>query len=165
MNTDLLLSACELLRDVTPLKSDCGQLCGAACCRDNGEAGSGVWLLPGESSEKMKWGEIIPCVMPETKTTARMLVCRGKCVREARPFMCRIFPLSPFYSKKNAKWSVRMDRRAAALCPLFAYGKKGLSPEFVQKAKQAVSLLASDDGYRTLLETLEREEAAFRIEL
>ena len=58
-----------------------------------------------------------------------------------------------------------MDRRAAALCPLYGYGKTGLDREFVEQAEQAVQLLAVSPKYLSWLKALEQEEAAYRLEL
>ena len=165
MDKELLIRASELLADLTPLSSDCGLLCSGACCKDNGEAGSGVWLLPGEETAERPWADIKKTNAPVTKTAFETIYCRGMCERDKRPFLCRIFPLSPFYSEKKGCWSVRMDRRAAALCPLFSYGIKALKPEFVSACREAVQLIAGDPEGEALLRILEAEEAAFRFDL
>ena len=165
MFSEKLAKALALLENVTPLSTDCGCLCGAACCRDNGEAGSGVWLLEGESGENMNWGHVAEEKMPVTGRAVRTLYCDGMCDRHLRPFMCRIFPLSPYFSRKKQAWDVRMDRRAAAVCPLFGYGKIGLSPEFTSACAEAVRILAEDPQGEELLEALQSEEAAYRMEL
>lgn len=165
MDREILTKASDLLAELTPLSSDCGLLCGGACCKDNGEAGSGVWLLPGEEETERPWADISQTLTPVTKTAFETIYCRGMCERSRRPFLCRIFPLSPFYSLKKGCWSVRMDRRAAALCPLFSYGIKGLKPEFVSACRRAVQMIACDPDGEALLKILEAEEAAFRFEL
>ena len=165
LDKELLRRASELLADLTPLSSDCGLLCGGACCKDNGEAGSGVWLLPGEEDIPHDWAETKTTKTPVTQTELHMIYCRGMCERDKRPFLCRIFPLSPFFSEKKGCWSVRMDRRAAALCPLFSYGVRGLKPEFVEACREAVQLLSEDPEGEELLRILEKEESAFRFEL
>jgi len=165
MYTDDLKAALSLLECSTPLNSDCGLLCNGACCRDNGEAGSGVWLLPQEDDTQMDWGDVKQELSPATHAKMNTLYCRGMCKRQYRPFMCRIFPLSPYYSKKQQAWDVRMDRRAAAVCPLFGYGKKGLSSEFVNNAREAVRILSGSGEGQAVLEMLEAEESVFRMEL
>ena len=166
MNTQILAEALDLLKDVTPLKTDCGKYCDAACCKDNGEAGSCVWLLPGEDDDiVMAWAEVRLSVMPVTHSEVQAIYCNKPCEREYRPFLCRIFPLTPYYSHKRQRWSVRMDRRAAAICPLYGWGKSGLSSEFVLNAERAVQLLATDGDYLEALKELEAEKAAYRIEL
>ena len=41
-------AARELLKDLTPLKTDCGRLCQGACCQ--GDEGTGMLLFPGEDA-------------------------------------------------------------------------------------------------------------------
>ena len=45
---EAVLRARELLRDVTPLRRDCGQICGAACCGCDEDGQGGMLLLAGE---------------------------------------------------------------------------------------------------------------------
>ncbi|MBQ6646345.1 MAG: hypothetical protein IJM56_06665 [Clostridia bacterium] len=166
MDLNILSEALHCLAAVTPLKTDCGEYCGAACCKDNGEAGSGVWLLPGEDDESpIAWAKLYLSKMPVCGEEVHTVYCLKPCQREARPFLCRIFPLSPYYSNKKQCWSVRMDRRAAAICPLYSWGKNGLSSEFVSAAERAVQLLSQDEDYLEVLKKLEAEEAAYRFEL
>ena len=165
MKTDILQSARDLLKDVTPLKADCGLYCDRACCKDTGEAGSCVWLLPGEDGESMNWGKQYKSEMPVTKASVRALYCAAPCERDFRPFLCRIFPLTPYFSDKKQLWSVRMDRRAAAVCPMYGCGKKGLRADFVKAAEEAVQILASDAEYEAFLKRLEAEETAYRMTL
>ncbi len=165
MNADILNKTLSLLENVTPLKTDCGLLCGASCCRDNGEAGSAVWLLPGEEDGDFSWAEVSDTATPVTGTPMKQIYCNAFCERTKRPFLCRIFPLSPYYSKTKSIWSVRMDRRAAALCPLFMCGIRGLDPVFTGTCREAVRLIASDPEGEQLLRILEAEEDAYRFEL
>ena len=37
MSIETLTAARELLRDLTPLKSNCGRICGGACCQPDPE--------------------------------------------------------------------------------------------------------------------------------
>ena len=43
-----VLTARALLSNLTPLKSDCGRLCGGACCQ--GDDATGMLLFPGEEA-------------------------------------------------------------------------------------------------------------------
>ncbi len=166
MNKEILDKALALLENVTPLRTDCGLLCGNACCKDNGDAGSAVWLLPGEEETDYPWAEVTETVTPVTGTLLRQIYCKGFCAREKRPFLCRIFPLSPHFSIKKGVWSVRMDRRAAALCPLFICGGiKGLDPVFTETCREAIRLIAANPEGEQILKILELEEDAFRFEL
>ena len=160
-----LRAALDLLSDITPLKHDCGCLCDSACCRDEGELGSLVWLLPGEEDTPMPWADLVTTAMPVIQTQISAISCNGPCSRSDRPFCCRIFPLSPYYSEKRQEWDVRMDRRAAPICPLFRYGKAGLDPAFVEAARRAVRLLAGDPKWEQWLMQLQSEESAYRMEL
>ena len=162
---ETLSRALKLLKNTTPLKQDCGGLCASACCKDEGELGASVWLAPGEEAAKMPWGSVSDAVMPVTQTWVSALYCHAPCNRDLRPFMCRIFPLSPYYSQKRGEWDVRIDRRAAPVCPLFRYGKASLDPAFVEAARRAVRLLAEEPGWESWLKKLEAEEAAYRMEL
>ena len=157
-------NASALLENVTPLKTDCGLLCSAACCTDNGEAGSCVWLLPGEEAG-CDWGSVSSAVLPVTGIKLNSLYCTSPCTRSRRPFMCRIFPLSPYYSVKRGIWDVRMDRRAAAVCPLFKSGVRGLNPDFISAARAAVTMLSEDAEGLKLLKALYAEEDACRLSL
>lgn len=142
MDKNILLQARALLNDVTPLKTDCGLLCKHACCLPDEDGQGGVYLFPGEEEFTGAWGEITDAEMLPG-APAKMLVCRGMCDRNLRPLACRFFPLTPIRLKSGA-WSVRMDRRAFALCPLCPHGANGLDPAFVAAAKQAIALIASD---------------------
>ena len=152
----------SLLMNVTPLKTDCGLLCDHACCKPSADSGDSVWLFPGEEEIDMSWGEITDIRLPVTNTEAKSLFCRDYCARESRPFQCMIFPLVPYFSKKQNAWSVRMDRRAYMVCPLTGYSKKGLNPEFVENAEKAVRILSETETGERFLQALAREESVYR---
>jgi hypothetical protein len=152
---ELVIRAMELLTDVTPLKSDCGDICGAACCQEP-EDGSitGMALFPGEEQlyrAKSDWYKIYY----DSRGRNPVLVCKGECPREERPLACRIFPLTP-YSKKG-KLSVRMDARAFPMCPLYRHCKKGLSPQFVRAVEEAAQILWQGDRLRVFIEETSRQ--------
>lgn len=159
MDKQILARARELLNDVTPLKTDCGLLCGHACCLPDEDGQGGVYLFPGEREMTGGWGDIIPSEMLPG-VPADMLMCRGMCDRDLRPLACRFFPLTPIKLKSGA-WSVRMDRRAFALCPLCPHGANGLDPAFVQAAKEAINLIASDPDGLEFLENWRALEKQF----
>ena len=48
MNKEILEHARALLLNLTPLRQDCGALCGGACCTPDEEDRSGMMLFPGE---------------------------------------------------------------------------------------------------------------------
>ena len=88
---DALFSAREKLNDVTPLKRDCGRVCGARCCRSCEGEETGMLLFPGE--EELYTGREGWQVL-DTET-GRLAVCPGRCDRDERPLACRLFPLLP----------------------------------------------------------------------
>ena len=85
MEKDTVLRARALIGERTPLRSDCGQLCGAACCQADEDGQGGMYLFPGE--EALLHGE--------DSDFAPIYTCDGTCARENRPLACRIFPLTP----------------------------------------------------------------------
>ena len=150
--TDLerIVKARELLRDVTPLRHDCGRLCGAACCADpqDGEL-LGMELFPGEKAlyaPKSAWYKLYPA------HGSCVLVCTQGCPRGERPLACRIFPLVPYV--KNGRMLVRVDPRSAPVCPLFAQGKRALDPAFVTAVTQAMTLLWESPVMRDYIQGL-----------
>ena len=145
--------------DTTPMKADCGTLCGAACCQPDSDGQGGVALLPGEAEllENIDWGTI----ERDTAMDAPMLVCSGPCAREKRPFLCRVFPLCPVIGK-DGSWTVRMDARARAVCPLANSGLRALDPDFVRGAAKAARLLAGDADGEAFLKRWAAIEAEFR---
>ena len=47
---EALLAARAVLEDVTPLKGDCGRVCGGACCEPDEDGKGGMLLFPGEET-------------------------------------------------------------------------------------------------------------------
>jgi len=157
MSPDILLRAREAIGDRTPMRFDCGALCGAACCQSDADGQGGVHLFPGEEAllEDCGWGRIVPDGL------APMLVCRGTCDRAARPLGCRIFPLTPVRGK-NGLWTVRMDARARAMCPLAAHGLSGLDPAFPRAVRAALRIVAGEAEGDAFLEKWAALEAEYR---
>ena len=124
-----VLAARELLDHLTPLKTDCGRLCGAACCQ--GDENTGMLLFPGEETlyENCAFADVLPLDYSLGGTQAHLLVCRGRCEREMRPLACRLFPLFLKF-KENGVTKLRIDARAKSVCPLTDYGIKSLDPDF-----------------------------------
>ena len=60
MNAELIARAYAAIGENTPLKTDCGPLCGAACCFADEDDQGGVCLLPGEEAQLQGicWGRI-----------------------------------------------------------------------------------------------------------
>ena len=146
---EAVLQARELLRELTPLRQDCGRYCGGACCQSDEDGQGGMLLFPGE--------EALYRQLPEGFSIAedrgavpdgKLLVCGGFCRREDRPLSCRLFPLLP--TRRGAC----LDRRAWSVCPLMDSGVKGLAPEFVAAVKQAGRLLYSCQEHAGFLDAV-----------
>jgi Fe-S-cluster containining protein len=153
---DALDRARELLRDVTPLLSDCGRSCGNACCQSDGTEENGMLLFPGEERyyEGCSWARIA-----KDRLGSR-LICKGKCPREERPLGCRIFPLAILVAGQEEggfKAKTTMDVRAWPVCPLMKFGRRGLYEVFVREVGEAASLLMKDPEQRRFLQAVTEE--------
>ena len=148
-----VLAARELLKELTPLKTDCGALCAHACCAGDDE--TGMLLFPGEDAlyKDCAFGKVIPADFTLGGQEAKLFVCSGRCERENRPLACRLFPLFLAFLK-NGGTKVRIDDRARAVCPLCDYGMTGLDQEFVDAARKAYDLLLEDETCRAYLRDL-----------
>ena len=146
-------AAREKLNQATPLKRDCGRLCGARCCRSLEGEETGMLLFPGEAEAyagKADW---------EIRKTARgdLLLCSGTCNREERPLSCRLFPLLPVIGD-DGEIRVVTDQRARAVCPLARQGKSAMDPAFIEAIRQAGEILAEQDEQAVFLDMLEEEQ-------
>ena len=85
----------ECLEKVTPLESDCGELCAARCCRSLEGEETGMLLFPGEEEryQHMEGWKVL------SGSAGNVVVCPGRCNRNERPLSCRIFPLLPVVRK------------------------------------------------------------------
>ena len=150
---DVLKRARELLAAVTPLKTDCGRVCGARCCRSLDEEETGMLLFPGEAeayTDREDW---------KIRHTAQgeLVVCSGSCNREERPLSCRLFPLLPLIGE-DGTIRVVTDLRAKAVCPLARQGKSALDPAFIEAVREAGKLLAQSEEQALFLDVLEAEQ-------
>ena len=159
MQKETILAAYAAIGDATPLKTNCGLLCDAACCFADEDGQGGVTLLPGEKElmGEIEWGALAP----DPQMNLPFLTCHGPCDRERRPFFCRIFPLCPVIGK-SGKWTVRMDARARAVCPLTRGGLNGLDPDFLRGVRNAVQILAADPEGEAVLTKWAELENEFR---
>jgi len=154
MNKELILAAYEKIGGTTPLKTDCGRLCGGACCKSS-DAGDGMLLLPGEE-ELLPPGERARCCQAHLTGFGPVLlyVCNDICDRDSRPFACRIFPLAP--RLKDGAFAVRLDARGRPVCPLTKEPIQSLDPAFIQSVEAAFAVLAQDEEYFEYLKALSR---------
>lgn len=134
-----LEDALQIMRDVTPLKTDCGVLCGCACC--HGEQDDGMILLPHESARyrEADWCRVI------RRDGMDVLVCCGSCPRDMRPFSCMLFPLR--ISVKDSGARIVMDPLAVPVCPLTDHGLRALDSAFLSAAKRSAGVLLKDPEY------------------
>ena len=148
-----LSEARKKLEHVTPLKKDCGRICGARCCRSLDGEETGMLLFPGEAEAyagKEGW-KVLP--------TARgdLVVCPGACSRDDRPLSCRLFPLLPLIGD-GGEIRVAVDLRAWAVCPLARQGKSAMDPAFIGAVKEAGEILARRDEQAVFLDLLAEEQ-------
>lgn len=142
----------ECLEKVTPLESDCGELCAAMCCRSLEGEETGMLLFPGEEEryQHMEGWKVL------SGAAGNVVVCPGRCNRNERPLSCRIFPLLPVVRKGEIR--AAMDQRASAVCPLAGYGVKGLSEAFREGVREAGRLLMESEETRQTLEEMTRRQ-------
>ena len=137
---ETLKQARALLDHVTPMKTDCGALCEGICCSEE------------KFYENADWCQIVE------RSGDHILVCRGTCPRDNRPFACRIFPICVNVTEE--KTAVAIEPFAKSICPLCDHGLKGLDRAFVDAAKQAFRLLLSDETYKNHFKRLTDERLA-----
>ena len=146
-------AAREKLNQLTPLKKDCGRICGARCCRSLEGEETGMLLFPGEADAyagKEGW---------EIRKTGQgeLLICPGTCDREERPLSCRLFPLLPLIGD-DGDIRVAVDLRARAVCPLARQGITAMDPAFIEAVRLAGEMLAGQDEQAVFLEQLTEEQ-------
>jgi hypothetical protein len=149
----LYKKAYRLLERSTPLKFDCGLLCGSKCC--SGDSDSGMCLFPGEEKMLEKCGGFLKIRNDRIKDTDVLFaVCGGNCDRSFRPLACRIFPYAP-YLDENGRLTVIEDPRAKYLCPLLA-GLPGVRIDriFKRSVLKVFHLLVLDEEIRNFVSTL-----------
>ena len=154
--SNAVLLARKLLGDLTPLKTDCGRLCGGACCQ--GDEQTGMLLFPGEehSFENCDFGHVIPANFSLAGRDVQLFVCSGHCSRESRPLACRLFPLFLRF-RKDGSTRIRMDPRAFSVCPLCDYGMDALHDAFISAARCAYDALLEDADCTAFLKALDDE--------
>ena len=150
---EALARARALLETVTPLNSNCGRLCDAACCQGN--ANEGMLLFPGEETcfADCGWASLLPA------SPGNLLVCRGSCPRDNRPLGCRMFPLRIALDGGAPK--AIPDIRAWPVCPLMPHGLTGLSSAFVDAVTRAGEILAADEEQLQFLRRIEADVKAY----
>ena len=134
----------------TPIKADCGKLCGKACCKGDD---SGMYLFPGEKSVfkllKPEWASIdvsdFSYNFNGDEQRVPILFCSGGCDRYQRPLACRIFPLTP-HIDKNGELEIIIDPRAHSVCPLSDLPSvSDFDASFVKNIKRAFAILSENE--------------------
>lgn len=149
---DTLTEAREILAEITPLKRDCGRVCGRRCCSSPEGEDRGMLLFPGEEDlyENLEGWRILPAGLE------LLVICPGTCRREERPLSCRIFPLLPLPGETGIR--VATDERARAVCPLARQGKRCMDPAFAEAVGRAGEILMREPAQRAFLERLAEEQ-------
>ena len=133
----------EIIAGKTPIKGDCGDLCGAACCK--GDDKTGMRLFPGEQ------------VSSEFTVENGTAVCKGRCTRENRPLACRIFPFLPIL-KEDGRITVQPDAGAYKICPLLQnLDIVRIDRDFLRSVRKAGRYMSSDPKCREYLVEISRE--------
>ncbi len=142
----------KLFDDITPIRVDCGDLCGKACCK--GED-SGMYLFPGEKKVfdllSPSWVKVESSDFSYTSggknKNVPIAMCKGSCDRYQRPLACRIFPLTP-YLDENGTLRIITDPRAKSVCMLSRVMKKeDYAPEFVKNVERTFTLLMKNKDF------------------
>ena len=164
----------KMLDAVSPLDSDCGLLCGAACCNIGKTAGAeemGIYLLPGEEKHHdrhdpwLKWDieKAEDFEFPESwKGPVYFVHCQTPpiCPREKRPIQCRSFPLLPHLDEDDNLTMVYNDYDLPYNCPLID-DEIPLNDDFVEVTTEAWRLLIQDPLIYDLVkqDSVARDEA------
>lgn len=152
----------RLFDKITPIKADCGKLCGKACCKGDD---CGMYLFPGEKSvykllspdwARVEESDLVYSFNNKEKKTP-ILFCNGDCDRYQRPLACRIFPLTP-YIDLTGKLEIITDPRAKSLCPL-ANGLElaEYDAAFIKNVKRVFGILSENKEVYTFLDTYSRQ--------
>ena len=153
---DALFLAREKPNHITPLKRDCGRVCGARCCRSCEGEETGMLLFPGEERlyrDHEGWRIL-------DTASGKLIICPGVCDRAERPLACRFFPLLPVI--RDGRIRAATDQRAKAVCPLARQGKSAMDPAFVDAVREAGEILAADEEQRRFMEMLTAEQDELR---
>lgn len=153
---EVIAQARALFDQLTPLREDCGRLCGGRCCQPMEGENTGMLLFPGEAA----YYEQLPDYHVQQTPAGALLTCSGRCRREDRPLCCRLFPLLPVLRPDGVK--VATDLRAKPVCPLARQGKSGLCTEFVDAVRTCGQMLAQDEEQRRFLLNLTAQQDDLR---
>ncbi len=143
--TELYKKANKIIGEKTPLKKDCGRVCGGECCK--GDENTGMLLFPFEETT----------LAVKEKDGVRLAVCEGYCKRKERPLSCRIFPFFPYVTAEG-KIKVVPDIRGVNICPLVRqFEDIKFDKGFLWRVKKVGRLLYADEVCREFLVDTSRE--------
>jgi hypothetical protein len=155
--TELIYSAYAEIGNLTPLKTDCGKLCGKICCKGDK---AGMLLFPGE--ENIFCG-VRGFRIEETEymgiSGLKLLLCDGECERTLRPLACRMFPAAPNIGK-DGNVGIVPDIRGKRMCPI--WDLKNADETFIGAVGKAFELLAKNDGVLFFMRLLSSEQDKLR---
>lgn len=141
----------EVLGEVTPLATDCGQVCGGRCCHATADS-IGMLLFPGEEALAQRDG-----FRTHSAQGGCLMTCDGVCDRDTRPLACRMFPLFPLVTAEGRIRAV-YDPRGWRLCPLVSQcAHVPLRRDFVRAVRRAGRILMEDSACAAFLR-LQSEE-------
>ncbi len=155
---DFYSYAYKLFEKVTPLRGDCGTMCGGACCEGDDE--SGMYLFPYEECMYEKIPDNFKIEQSSFEYSddkyAPILLCKPFCDRRLRPLACRIFPLLP-YITEDGNLKIIMDPRGKNMCPLaLAAQPEQLNPEFLRRVEYLGKLMVKNKVLYEYLDQLSR---------
>ena len=138
-HTGLIYKAYKIIGNRTPIRADCGKLCGKACCK--GET-AGMLLFPGEDCilEGVPGFSIEETDYMET-AGVKLLRCEGRCSRDTRPLSCRIFPVAPDVGEAGSV-GAQPDIRGRRVCPI--WDLEHVDTSFIKSVEKAFALLSED---------------------
>lgn len=163
--TKIIEKAREYLENVTPVKSDCGLMCGSLCCKkpdydNNGNTGmKGMWLFPGESELYIN-NKNFDIIHADGNESYPFLLCKYSCEngdfckRNERPLFCRLFPYFPLVSEIKRRGETRyrikliIHPAAVTICPVINFKLK-ITSDFSRAVRKAVYVMLnqkSDGG-------------------
>ena len=135
------------LENLTPLKMNCGKLCGGVCCEPDESGENGMLLFPFEEEFYKKPIEGMPFHLADDDSLykgGKRFVCEGKCSRADRPLACRIFPLRIRVETADGETCAKaeIDPRAWCVCPLLEQGgMRAMSQDFITAVERAGNIL------------------------
>lgn len=147
---DLIKDCYSLFKNKTPLKYDCGLLCGGRCCK--GDTETGMIVFPGE---KELLNECF--AVKQSECGYDISVCKGGCDRNKRPLSCRIYPLFPLALKdNNGNIYIDVIKDPRADCPITKNDME-FSRSFIRAVKLCGEYLLLNEETKTFLLELSAE--------